>query len=100
MKILYDDGKRLATIGEIKNRILIKRVNRNKHYLRVVSGYAIQQVPFDKYEPHFDKIQFLQSNPKAKFEISKLDFTLHRSKWSAGHGTQYTISEKYLTEIK
>lgn len=100
MKILFDDGKRLATIGEIKNRILIKRVNRNKHYLRIVQGYAIQKIPFDKYEPHFDRIWFLQSNPKTKLEITKDLFKTCRGLWTKGYGPQYTISEKYLTEVK
>lgn len=97
MLIYGDDGKRKFYFGVVTNGVLVKKVDRAKHYLKIIQGYALQADIFDKHESIIDEIIFEENGQRLR--ISKEDFLLNRGSWTKGYGRQYTISEKYLQEI-
>jgi len=97
MHIYGDDVKRKFHFGVITNRVLVKKVIKNKHYLNVVKGYAVQKDIFDANESKIDELVFDEGNRRLR--ISKEDFLANRGVWTKGFGAQYTISEKFMQTI-
>ena len=85
-------------IGELKDGVFIKPVNRKKHYLRVAKGYAIQKDVVDKLiENDCKEIQFIENKSRV-FTIDMKTFINHGMLFNAGHGLQIAIKEKYLKD--
>ena len=85
-------------IGELKDGVFIKPVNRKKHYLRVAKGYAIQKDVVDKLiENDCKEIQFIENKSRV-FTVDMTTFLNYATSFNAGHGNQMVIKEIYLKE--
>ncbi len=100
MKIYVFDEKKQSQVlaGELINGDFIKNVVRSKHYLRIVSGYAISKEAVDKINGMCENIIINEADTKNTFTIKFTDFLENSKTWSHGHGEQKTISEKFLTK--
>lgn len=95
---VFDSSKaKNVVVGDLTNGVFVKDVSRARHYLRIVSGYAIQCEVIDKYE--IKTIMINETDTGDVFEISIESFKSNSKVWSHGHGKQYTISEKFLTKV-
>ena len=96
---IYDPmKKKKVKVGAIINDYYYKPVIRRKHYLRIVSGYAIQESVIKDIVGKISKIVIEELDTGKRFSISMGDFLMHSSRWSHEHGRQLTIEEKYLEE--
>ena len=97
----YDPKKKkYVKAGVIRKETFVKPLSRSKHYLRIVSGYAIQEDVIEQIKPFVDKIRFQERDTGEKYEITLVEFILYSRPWTHGHGRQLTISEKYFTKVK
>ena len=86
-------------VGELKDGVFIKPVNRKKHYLRVAKGYAIQKEVVDSLiDNDCKEIRFVENKSRI-FSIDMNTFIKNGVLFNAGHGLQIVIKEKYLRSI-
>jgi len=101
MKIFTKDPAkpRKVMAGYIDGDWFIKEVKRSKHYLRVVSGYAIQDDVVNQIKDKVANIRIKEVDTGSEFSVSMVDFLNASRPWTHGHGTQRVISERYLTKL-
>ncbi len=94
---VYDPRKRCqVTAGYIKDNYFCKPVVRKRHFLRVLSGYALQkEVVQELVRRNVTGIRIIEDNKKTR-EVSLQDFVTKAVAWERGHGEQFVIPEKYL----
>ena len=97
----WDEGKRReAIVGELIGSTFTKVVSRDKHYLEVVSGYAIQKDAVEKLNGICNGIIIYEKDTYTMLKISFGDFLKHSRPWSHGYGEQLAISEKFFITTK
>ncbi len=94
---VFDPGKgRDVLAGTIIDDTFLKEVNRKKHYLRIVSGYAVQEEILPRLKSKGVKwIVIYEEDTTNKLVISLDKFEKNSKSWSHGHGKQITISERF-----
>lgn len=99
MKIYTYDPKKGHRIkaGELQDSHFIKTVSRKKHYLYIVSGYAIQEDVILQIKNKANTISIFEKDTGNTYLITMGDFLANSGIWTKEHGKQLTISEKYLT---
>lgn len=98
----YDPQKnRDVKAGYIEDGVFFKHVMRRKHFLRVVSGYAIQTDVINiLHNRGVKNIKIIEKDTRAEFNIPMADFMRLSRPWSHGHGQQLCISEKFFNQPK
>lgn len=78
-------------------RIYFKRVNRKKHYMRIVQGYGIQKEVFEKYlRGRKGSVVINETDTGDKLVASIKTWIEHSSAANYGDGKQIFLSEKYM----
>lgn len=91
---------RSVKVGVVIGNTFVKKVNRKKHYLRMISGYAIQSDIVEKlYQLDIKQIKFIEDKSRT-YIIFIEDFKLYSKKIDLKHGLQYAIPERYLKKEK
>ena len=98
--VTYDRAKdKTVKVGELIGGIFRKSVVRKRHFLRVVSGYAIQEDAIERLKGlDVQKIIIYEKDTKRELAISFSDFLAHSKLWSHGHGKQLVVSERFFED--
>ncbi len=87
---------RLITAGRVEGNVFYKQVNRKRHYLWKMSGYAIQREIVSKLmELKIERIVITEKDGLSRW-ITLKDFLHYSRNWSGNHGQQLAIDEKFL----
>lgn len=97
---VYDAKKQKhVEVGKIGERTFYKKVNRVKHYLRIMQGYAIDEQAVRKLlEMNIDKV-VVQEDTGVQFSISLAGFMEHGINFNLGHGPQVVCPERYWRKV-
>lgn len=97
----YDPGKkRIVLCGEIIGNTLYRNVS-DKHFMRVVNGYGIQEISLEKaIAMGVKKIVLNVINTQMSWEASVDDWLKHGKVKDYGNGKQRFLSMKYLNAHK
>lgn len=98
---IHDPIKGRVKAGELVekegNIYFLKRVNRNKHFFKLIDGYAIQRNLFLKLK--VGGIFIKEEDTKDLFYADYDTWKLHGSNWTGSAGNQQTLSLKYMEKV-
>lgn len=94
----FDEKKnKEVSIGILKDRKLVKKINSKKHLIRNFNGYGIQKEALDKIKNEIDWVYF-NVDKVFTYKISMNMFKEKSFVADLGHGKQYIIQLRYLTK--
>lgn len=88
------DGK---VVGQIKDGVLMKRVFKKKHFMRVLNGWGLDLKIL--YEEGFDIVKILDKDEDICYVSKKEDWLNHGIKKNFGYGEQIILPVRWH-EIK
>lgn len=99
MKLVHNH----KVIGELKTLqdksvVFIKHVNRDKHFMRVVGGYGIQEEVFNEHLRGKNGIIKIIEDKKSAYEIPIWRWENNSKTADYGFGRQVFLSTKYMDE--
>lgn len=92
--------KKMVLCGKVYGDRLIRQVN-SKHFMRVVNGYGIQEIAFEKVvEIGIKHITLVVDSTDVTWDSTIGDWKEHGKVADYGHGKQRFLSMRYMSAKK
>lgn len=75
-------------VGHIKDGVLMKRVYKSKHFMRVLNGYGMDKAIFAH---DFDEVKILDKESDILYVSRREDWEEHGIRKNFGHGEQIIL---------
>ena len=90
--------RKQVVCGKICGKDFIRKVNPNKHLLRIYNGYGFQESIMPEIKKYCNRI-IINEDEHKRYEVSMEDFEKNAISFDAGHGKQLVIQISKMREI-